>query len=126
MVRHSTFRPSREHRRAGHVGRVRERLAAAIVQAFADQQVQVRCTGADLHPAQGHWRTDPKVDVMRWHGSLEILRHGNWQRAIIESWDKMSNCIKGFTVWQDGGSFELASVEPDCSPSERYVYENKS
>lgn len=117
------FRPLREHRRARHVGKLRQRLAKAIERAFSDQGVTVRCDPARLWPAQGRWRTDVRMDVMRWEGSFEILQNVVWVKASIQSWDKMSDCIKGFTVWRDGFYYEVGAVEPGCSPTERYVYE---
>ena len=119
------FRPSREQRRALHVGKLRQRLAKAVVQAFADQDVTVQCDPAKLWPAQGRWRTDTRMmDVYRWEGQIEIKRDGKWSTMAIESYDTMSACIKGFTLWRDGFSFQIGAVEPGCSPTKRYVYEN--
>ena len=123
MEAHPNLRPRRQHRLARHVGRLRQRLAKAIVQAFADQKVEVRCEPDRLWPAQGAWRTDHRLDVMRWEGQIDVLMFGKWQTRSIASWDKMSDCIKGFTVWQDSFSFEVAAIEPGCSVTERYVYE---
>lgn len=44
-------------------------------------------------------------------------------RQSIESWDKMSYCIKGFTIWRDRTGFEVGATESGCSITERYVYE---
>lgn len=118
------FRPRREHRRAKHVGKLRQRLAKAIERAFADQNVTVQVDPAKLWPAQGRWRTDHRMDVRRWEGQLELmLSDGKFSTRTIESWDKMSDCIKGFTIWQDGGGFDVGAIEPGCSPTERYVFE---
>ena len=117
------FRPRREHRRANHVGKLRQRLAKAIIQAFDNEGVEVRCDPAKLAPALGRWRTDYRMDVMRWEGFIEIFRSGSWMKMGIESWDTMSACIKGFTLWQDGFHFEVSAIAEGCSPSERYVYE---
>ena len=73
MEMHPNFRPRQEHRRAKHVGRLRQRLAKAIVQAFAHEGVTVCCDPANLWPAQGRWRTDHRMDVMRWEGQLELM-----------------------------------------------------
>jgi hypothetical protein len=124
MTVNPNFRPRREHRRADHVGKLRQRLAKAIVQAFADQGVTVRCDPAKLYPALGRWRSDFRMDVYRWEGSIELMVDGGgWLMFGIQSWNSMSKCIKGFTVWRDGPCFDVGAIEPGCSPTERYVYE---
>jgi hypothetical protein len=113
-------------RRANHVGKLRQRLAKAIVQAFADKGVTVRLDPKNLYPAQGRWRSDFRMDVMRWEGFLELVieETGGFLRMSVESWDTMTVCIKGFTLWRGSpGGFEVGAVEPGCSSSERYVYE---
>ena len=55
---------------------------------------------------------------------MDVLINDHWQQRSISSWDPMSACIKGFTVWRDhGAAYEAAAIEPGCSPSERYVFE---
>lgn len=117
------FRPRREHRLARHVGKLRQRLAKAIERAFSDAGISARCEPANLWPSQGIWK-QPRMDVFRWEGQIDVIDDfGKAQRRSIASWDKMSDCIKGFTMWQDGFSFEVGATEPGCSVSERYVYE---
>ncbi len=61
---------------------------------------------------------------MRWEGQMEMLMpSGRWMTITVCSWDKMTDCLKGFTMWRDGFAFEVGAVEPGCSPTERYVYE---
>lgn len=119
------FRPRREHRLARHVGRVREKLATAITQAFANEGVTVRCAPGDLWPAKGIWK-NPRMDVMRWEGQIEVLLpSGKYMRFSIGSWDRMTDCLKGFAIYQDGFSYEVGAHGDKqlCSPSERYVFE---
>ena len=55
---------------------------------------------------------------------MDVLINDHWHQRSISSWDPMSACIKGFTVWRDhGAAYEAAAIEPGCSPSERYVFE---
>jgi hypothetical protein len=64
------------------------------------------------------------MDVMRWEGTIEVdLEGGRKTDRTIASWDTMTACIKGFTMWRDGFGFEVGAIEPGCSPSERYMYE---
>lgn len=107
------------------VGRLRQQLAKAIVQTFANEGVMVRCDPAKLYPAEGRWRSDFRMDVMRWEGSIEVkIDGGGWLRLSIGSWDTMTACVKGFSVWRDGVGFEVAAAEPGCSSAERYVLED--
>jgi hypothetical protein len=102
-------------RRAHHIGPLRQRLAKAIVQAFANEGVTVRCDPKNLYPAQGRWRSDFRMDVRRWEGSLElqVAESGGFLRMNVESWDTMTACIRGFTLWRDSpGGFEVGAVEP--------------
>lgn len=116
------FRPRREHRRASHVGKVRQRLAKAITQAFADQNITVKCDPARLWPARGIWKQH-HMDVRRWEGQIDVPIGGRMQTRTIESWDKMTDCLKGFTIWEDRFAFEVGAVDEKVSPTERYVFE---
>jgi hypothetical protein len=110
--------------RASHVGRLRQRLAKAIVQAFANEGIEVRCDPSKLMPAQGAWRSDSRLDCYRWEGWMDVLINDRWQQRSISSWDPMSVCIKGFTVWRErGAAYEVAAIELGGSPSERYAFE---
>ncbi|MFA7308395.1 MAG: hypothetical protein WC026_17190 [Hyphomicrobium sp.] len=120
--RHPNFRPQRKHRRAAHVGKVRQRLAKAIAQAFSDQGFEVVCEPSRLWPAKGAWKHH-SMDVFRWEGHIELRMHGKMQTRSIASWDSMTECLKGFTMWQDGFSFEVGATDDGCSMTERYVLE---
>jgi hypothetical protein len=111
------FRPLPAARR---VGRVRYRLALAIVKAFADKGVTVRCEPERLYPALGYWRHNAQ-DVMRWEGQIYVLNGGKWDTRTIESWDSMSDCLKGFGIWPDGLSYEVGAGSQ--GPGRRYVFE---
>lgn len=116
---------ARRYRVASHVGGVRKRLAKAIIQAFTNEQIEVRCDPKNLWPASGIWK-QPRMDVMRWEGQFE-MRHdsGRWQTHSLGSWNRMTECLRGFSIVQDGWTYEVhANGERDmCSPSERYVLE---
>ncbi len=100
-------RVRREHRLAGHVGRLRIRLAANIVKVLAEQGLTARCDPADLCPAQGRWRTDHLLDVYRWEGFLLVQNEaGDWRRASIDSWDTMRNCNRNLGIKREGFGFE--------------------
>lgn len=105
------------------IGRTRRALAHGIEQAFKDAGVQVRSDPSKLWPAQGRWRSDCRLDVFRWEGQIEEFRYGKWQVVGIYSWDKMTDCVKGCTIWRDRGAYEAGAVEPGCSKTERFVYE---
>lgn len=110
------------YRLANHVGRVRTRLAKAITQAFLDVGITVICEPQKLWPALGYWK-DHRRDVMRWEGSISVWRHGKFSSVGICSWEPMSDCLKGFSIWQDGFSYEVGSTDEKVAPSERYVCE---
>lgn len=109
-------------RLANHVGGVRKRLAKAITQAFANEGITIICEPENLWPALGVWKQN-RMDVMRWEGSIAVWRHGKWQRTTICSWDRMTECLKGFKVYMDNFAFELSALDEKVSPAERYVCE---
>lgn len=99
--------------RSHHIGRTRVRLAELITKAFADMGRTVKVDPAWLDPAQGAWRTNTALDVMRWEGQLNLLLDDGitWSRRNIDSWDKMTDCVKkGIVIDQEGSSF-LASAK---------------
>lgn len=62
----------------------------------------LRAEGFDVRPedivdAKGHWRTSPYADVYRWEATAKINGH----ICSIDSWDTMTDCIKGFTVEEE-------------------------
>lgn len=116
------FRPRREHRRASHIGKIRQRLAKAIERAFANEEIIVQCNPANLWPARGIWKQH-HMDVHRWEGQIDVMIGGRMQTRTIESWDKMTDCLKGFTICEDRFSFDVGAVEGKRSATERYVYE---
>lgn len=107
------------------IGRTRRVLAKGIEQAFKDAGIEVRSDPSKLWPAQGRWRSDVRMDVMRWEGHIEEFRFEKWQVVCIHSWDKMTDCVKGCTIWRDGFAYEVGAVEPGQSKSERFFYEGK-
>lgn len=89
----------RRFRLASHVGKVRQRLAAKLVKAFADDYgIALRVDPARLSPAQGVWRTDMRMDVCRWEGWGEIKVGERWMNCSIDSWDTMTACLRGLSV----------------------------
>jgi hypothetical protein len=88
----------RRFRLASHVGKVRQRLAAKLIKAFAEQGLELRVDPAKLCPAQGAWRTDTRLDVFRWEGWGEVKMHDRWQNCSINSWDPMTRCLRGLTI----------------------------
>lgn len=47
-------------------------------------------SGAELHPAKGHYRTSKYADVHRWEG---FATHGTISVSLY-SWDTMTACVK--------------------------------
>lgn len=115
------YMPSR-YRRANHVGNVRKRLAKALEQAFKAAGIKVACKPGDLQPSLGYWKNHQQ-DVMRWQGQISIWRHGKFSTRGIGSWDSMTDCVKGFTVWEDGFHIEVGASDDKVAPSERYTCE---
>jgi hypothetical protein len=93
------------------IGRTRIRLARMIEAKLRDLGHSVRVDPARLDPAQGYWRTDSRADVMRWEGWFEReIEPGRWMRQSICSWDTMTDCVRGFEIWQDTGwSWEVGA-----------------
>jgi len=93
----------------------RELLASRIA-ARVKVQFDVDLRDVVLNPAQGAWRTNSALDVMRWEGSAK------WHapsftfplRVSVCSWDTMTSCLKfGFVVTRDGPcGYEVHSLEP--------------
>lgn len=110
------------YRLANHVGGVRKRLAKALIQAFKHAGITILCEPKDFWPALGYWKHNCQ-DVMRWEGQISIWRHGKFSKRGIGSWDSMTDCLKGFTVWEDGFHIEVGAVDEKVAPSERYVCE---
>lgn len=50
------------------VGKVRERLAVKIAAQLTADGWKARVNASDLWPAQGRWRSNHRMDVMRWEG----------------------------------------------------------
>lgn len=113
-----TFVP-RRCRVASHVGSVRKRLAAKLSAAFKQQHgLDFRVDPERLRPAQGAYRTDVRQDCGRWEGFGEIKHPetGTWMNATLDSWDTMSNCLKGLVIQRDRGmAFDVhakGEIEP--------------
>lgn len=96
-----------------HVGRVRKKLADVLIDAFEAIGKTIRVDPARLRPATGHWRTDIHADVFRWEGQIEMLLEDGvtWMTFGMNSWDPMSDCIKGLTLSRDGAAFEAHANE---------------
>jgi hypothetical protein len=111
--------------RASHIGKIRQQLAKAIEQAFAAKDIIVYCDPANLWPAQGAWRTDTRLDVMRWEGFIQTSNNqGRMVRHTIESWDTMSDCLKGFSIRQAIDGSHGFEVSADNTLGRRYIYED--
>lgn len=112
-----------KYRRANHIGGVRKRLATSLEKAFRDAGIKIVCNPQNLHPALGYWK-QTQQDVMRWEGSVEIWRHGKFSSRGIGSWDSMTDCLRGFSVWEDGFHIEVgANGDEKVAASERYSCE---
>lgn len=109
--------PSR-YRRANHVGGVRIKLAKMLVKAFEDEGIKARCDPKNLWPAQGYWR-QVEQDVMAWEGFIEVWRHDKWQKQQLGSWERMTTCIRGFTLQQDGMFIDV-NAKHELPPDKRF------
>lgn len=121
----------REFRRANHIGGVRKKLARMIVSALAKEGVKAVCDPSALWPAQGYWR-QVEQDVYSWEGYCEIYvpESRKWLKKSLGSWDRMSSCVKGITIGQEGFGFEVYAVK-ELSPEKRFkisreMYERKA
>lgn len=108
----------------GHVGGVRIKLAKMLVKAFADEGIKARCDPKNLWPAQGYWR-QVEQDVMAWEGFIEVWRHDKWQQQSLGSWERMSTCIKGFKLQQDGMTVEVCAKH-ELPPDKRFAVMRRS
>lgn len=65
------------------------------------------------------------MDVMRWEGQIDVFdaRFQKWKTHSIGSWDKMTDCTKGFSIWMDQWAYEVGACEPGCKGPERYTLE---
>ena len=110
---------ARKYRLSNHVGGTRKRLAKMIVAALAAEGVEARCEPKDLRPAQGYWR-QIQQDVYSWEGYCETkARDGKWTKRSLGSWDRMSTCIKGLTIGEDGFGFEIYATN-ELEPRKRF------
>jgi hypothetical protein len=80
----------------------RERLAAKIEAALGGDPGSCR-----LHAAQGHYRKK-LADCMPWGGYFRV---GGVQLSV-ESWDTMTDCMRGFTHDRKHGVYTLYAEEP--------------
>lgn len=112
------MRMARKYRVCSHVGGVRKKLARMLVKVLADEGIQARCDPKNLWPAQGYWR-QVEQDVMSWEGQLEIFVHGKWSTRSLGSWDRMTSCVRGFTISPDGFGFEINAIQ-ELAPSQRF------
>lgn len=108
----------RKYRRANHVGGIRQKLAKMIVTALAKDGIEARCEAKNLWPALGYWR-QVEQDVYSWEGSCEVRINENWLRKSLGSWDRMSSCVKGLTIYPNGFGFEVAATN-EMKPSDRF------
>lgn len=108
-------------------GRIRRKLAEMIVAKLAADGLTVRVDPAKLWPAEGWWRTS-MVDCWVWDGQIEVLNpppgipwsgNGPWKTVQIGSYDRMTDCVRGFSYANEGFSLEFNADAPK-SPSERY------
>ncbi len=82
-------------------GRIRLKLTDTIIKKFTDDGLEVRVDPSKLWPAEGYWRTS-MVDCYAWEGQIELRRlgHHKFQTIPIGSYERMSDCAKGFS-WRD-------------------------
>lgn len=91
-------------RSAKTVGATRRRLAKLIETTLNSAGMDAAVDPSRLWPAQGVWRIDCRLDVYRWSGQITIAG----QTMLIDSWDPMVQCVKGFKIVRDRGAhFEL-------------------
>ncbi len=63
------------------------------------------------------------MDVVRWEGQIEVFQNGKWNVAQISSWDKMANCVKGFTIWRESGWCYEVGARKAKSKEKKYAFE---
>ena len=76
------------------MGRVRIALAEKLQAALTDAGLEVRVEADNLTPATGSWRTDVRLDVMSWKGTIDVKRDDTWRSYCIGSWDTMTECLR--------------------------------
>lgn len=80
--------------------------------------IEARVDPSKLIPNQGYWRIDFRADVMPWGGGFEMMAHGDWRKAQVESWDTMSDLVRGFTMgWDRYLALELYADQPKPHPT---------
>jgi hypothetical protein len=83
-----------------------------LVTAFKRIGEQCECDPSNLWPQQGRWRSDFRMDVCRWEGSIRLFRNGHWDHHPIMSWATMTECVRlGVSVVEGDvyGCFEAFS-----------------
>ena len=102
-------------------GRIRRRLAAMICAKLAEAGLTVRTDPEWLTPNEGFWRCQiHKADVMPWGGSIEVFRHDKWQRCSVQSWETMSELIRGFTIDEESYMYFMLFAEKPLAPRIRF------
>jgi hypothetical protein len=75
------------------IGRTRVRLAEMLT------ALGYTARPEDLRPQYGAWRTDHRLDVCRWEGTVLGL---DGMTKMIQSWDTMTACVRrGIEVTPD-------------------------
>lgn len=106
------------------VGVTRSRLGKAITKAFKAAGIEAFVDPGKLRPAQGRWRSDVRMDVVRWEGSIEVFQNDKWNIARISSWDRMANCVKGFTIWRERGWHYEVGARRAPKKTAKFLYED--
>lgn len=79
------------------IGKTRRKLAVMLSEVLG-----IHIDPADLHSAQGYWRTNVQSEALVWEGPNGI-----------GSWDSMTKCVKnGFTVTRPGSTGHTCSGRP--------------
>lgn len=95
------------------LGRVRLKLADALIDQFAADGIEIRVDPSKLWPAEGFWRTS-MIDCYVWEGQIEIKsKHSErFQVISIDSYERMTDCAKGLSWQEEGHRIQIFADNP--------------
>jgi hypothetical protein len=100
---------------------VRVKLAEMLARKLALAGYVVRTDPENLWPNQGYWRCQGvKADVMAWEGQIELFKHDKWLRASVHSWETMGECVRGFSVEEEGFLRFMLTADAPLPNEKRY------
>jgi hypothetical protein len=89
---------------------VRRKLAEVLQRDLTEAGLRVRVSADELDPQMGAWRTDHRLDVMRWDGRIEIDYGTGWRWIPIGSWDTMTDCCRGVVLVASDFTLEVGAL----------------